>query len=218
MLGYYRRNWYYLAGAAVVATAALMVVGGHLFSPIQAILIYSFMALLVHQFEEYALPGGEPAVLNVVFYGEKRDYDRYPGNRQNAMIVNTLAYPFYLAPIVFPDLIWLGLAQMFFGFFQFVGHGIVMNVRGRSWYNPGLASVVLLHVPIGIWYIHFVLVRALAGWTDFMFGALAFVLATALLVVAPVQLLKDRKSPYPFSREELERFDMLDKLKRRGVL
>ena len=62
------------------------------YSPLQVILIYSFMALLAHQFEEYVLPGGAPVVLNVAFYGEKKDYDRFPGNKQNCMVVNTLAY------------------------------------------------------------------------------------------------------------------------------
>jgi hypothetical protein len=46
------------------------------------------MALLAHQFEEYALPGGEPLVLNAAFYGEKKDSDRYPGNQLNGMLVN----------------------------------------------------------------------------------------------------------------------------------
>lgn len=218
MIGFYRKNWYYIAGGAFVAMAFFMGFWGHLFSHIQVILIYSFMALLVHQFEEYACPGGEPLVLNRVFYGETKDYDRYPGNQFNGMIVNFLAYPFYLAPVVFPHLIWLGLAQMFFGFFQFVGHGIVMNVKGRSWYNPGLGSVIFLHIPIGIYYIYYVTAQNLVMPMDYVYGALVFMAATAVLVVLPVQLLKDRNSPYPFTQEELSRFNMLQKLKDRGLL
>jgi hypothetical protein len=39
--------------------------------------------------------------------------DRYPLNQNNALIVNVFAaYPFYLAPVFFPEAIWLGLAPV----------------------------------------------------------------------------------------------------------
>lgn len=37
----------------------------------------SFMATLVHQFEEYEFPGSEPAIMNIVLQGSKEP-DRYP--------------------------------------------------------------------------------------------------------------------------------------------
>ena len=33
----------------------------------------------------------------------------------------------------------------------------------KSIYNPGLAAVVLVHIPIGIYYIYFIQTRGLAG-------------------------------------------------------
>jgi hypothetical protein len=42
------------------------------------------------------------------------------------------AYPFYVLPIVFPNLIWLGLAQILFGMAgQLIVHGIVINRKMR---------------------------------------------------------------------------------------
>ena len=137
MISFYRDNWYRIGGVAFVALAFVMGFWGHACSPLQVILVYSFLALLAHQFEEYELPGGATVVLNVAFYGEKRDFDRYPGNKQNCMLVNSLAYLFYVVPIVFPQLVWLGLAMMFFGFFQVLGHGITMNVKGKTLVQPG---------------------------------------------------------------------------------
>ena len=64
---FYRRNWYYIGGILFVALSFLMGFWGSNISPIQLILIYSFMALLVHQFEEYAWPGGFPAVMNIAW-------------------------------------------------------------------------------------------------------------------------------------------------------
>lgn len=93
-----------------------------------------------------------------------------------------------------------------------------MNVRGKRWYNPGLASVVLLHVPIGIYYIHTITVQGLSTPSDYVYRLLAFAAATAMLVVLPVQLLKNRNSPCPFTHEDMTRFDMVEKLKQRGLL
>lgn len=135
------------------ALSFFMVFYGSLFGQIQRTLIANLMTLAIHQFEEYVLPGGAPLIINAAMYGEKKLYDRYPGNKQSCMLVNILAYPFFILPILFPDLIWLGLAQIYFGLFQVVGHGGVMNIKSKGWYNSGLATAVLLHLPIGIRYI-----------------------------------------------------------------
>lgn len=218
VINFYRNNWYNIAGIACLSLAFVMGFWSYLFSTIQIILIYSLMALLAHQFEEYVLPGGAPLVLNTAFYGEKKAYDRFPGNKQNCMIVNTLAYPFYILPIYIPEQIWLGLATMYFGFFQVVGHGIIMNIRGKTWYNPGLATAVFLHLPIGIYYIQYVNKNYSVTCSDYLLSAFAFVIALVVIVVLPVQLLKNPHSPYPFSPEELSKFSMLKKYIAKGVI
>ena len=218
MLNFYRNNWYYIAGVVCLALAFYMGFWGSAYSPLQVILIYSFMALLAHQFEEYVLPGGAPVVLNVAFYGEKKDYDRYPGNKQNCMAVNTLAYPFYIAPIVYPDLIWLGLATMLFGFMQVLGHGVRMNMKGKTLYNPGLATAIFLHLPIGIYYIRYVMDHGLVSGHDWLYAVIALAVAAVLIVLLPVMGMKDRNTPYAFSQQELARFSMVEKYRNRGVL
>ena len=45
---FYRRNWYYIGGILFVILAFVMGFWGGYISYIQLILIYSFMALLVH--------------------------------------------------------------------------------------------------------------------------------------------------------------------------
>jgi hypothetical protein len=54
--------------------------------------------------------------MNAAVYGEKRDYDRYLGNTSDCLVVNWVAYPFYIAAVAWPGAIWLPLATMFFGF------------------------------------------------------------------------------------------------------
>jgi hypothetical protein len=63
------------------------------------------------------------------------------------------AYPFCLLPVFFPDALWLGFAMVLFGVGQFVVHGVWMNRKLRSLYNPGFATVVFGFLPLGLWYL-----------------------------------------------------------------
>ena len=56
---FWRRNWYYIGGILFVFLAFGMGLwgSGHL-SRLQVILVFSWMGMLMHQFEEYAFPGG----------------------------------------------------------------------------------------------------------------------------------------------------------------
>jgi hypothetical protein len=219
MLTWYTRNWYYVGAVLFAALAFWMIFWGSGSVDRQsAILIASLMALFCHQFEEYRLPGGASIIINIATYGEKKHYDRYPGNTLSIVIVNTVAWFVYAAAILFPQAIWLGLATMFFGFFQVLGHGVQMNIRTRGWYNPGLVTAVLLHLPIGICYIVHITQHGLGSGWDYLWGALGLVAIFALTVIAPVQGLKDRSTRWVISEEEMNRFHMLDKLTARGVI
>ncbi|MDO4552204.1 MAG: HXXEE domain-containing protein [Bacillota bacterium] len=214
----YRENWFYFGGAYFVILAFAMGFWGSHFSHIQVILTYSFMALLIHQFEEYALPGGFPAVWNMAVNKEKERPERFPLNKNSSFIVNViLAYPFYLVPIFLPKVIWLGLAQVLFGMLQLIVHGLFINVKIKGLYNPGLGAVVFLHIPIGIYYIWYVSANGLAGPWDYVGGVICLLAAAICIVGLPVRLLADRESRYPFSKDEMERFRVLEKLRRRGL-
>ncbi|KAI4594268.1 hypothetical protein KJ359_008543 [Pestalotiopsis sp. 9143b] len=102
-LAFYRDNWYYFTAAAFVISTFTMGFFGDCFTRLQTILIYNLMALFVQQVEEYILPEGGPLVINVAFYGERKNYDRFPGNKLSMAWVNTLAYPFYISAVVFSD-------------------------------------------------------------------------------------------------------------------
>ena len=215
---FYRRNWYYIGGILFVILSFAMGFFGHLVIHIQLILIYSFMALLIHQFEEYGLPGGFPTLFNVIMNGETEAPDRFPQNSHLAMVVNVpLAYSFYIAGILFPQVIWLGLATMFFGLSQILFHGILMNRRLNSFYNPGLAACIFLHGPIGIYYIWYVASNGLAGTWDYVGGILAMILAAVVIVVLPIRFFSSREAKYPFSEAEMERFGMMEKAKQLDV-
>jgi len=205
---FWRRHWYYIGGVLFIALAFFMgFCGANIFSRIQVILIFSFMAMLIHQVEEYGIPGGFPSINNMVSFKEKKAPDRYPFNANQVWISNVfLTYTFYIAAIIFPHLIWLAISQMVLGFLQFFAHGIFINVRLKSIYNPGLGSTIFLQYPIGIYYIWYVTTNNLASTTDFIIGIPCALIAGVLLFGLPILLLRNRESKYPFAEEEMYGF------------
>ncbi len=216
MLNFIRRNWYYMGGLLFVALAVVLGIFWNDMSVLRRLMLMSFMALLVHQFEEYAFPGGFPAIMNIAWMPADGLPDRCPLNRNGALFVNVLfAYPFYILPILFPTLIWLGLAQVFFGMLQIGPHGVLINRKMHSLYNPGLFAVIFLHWPIGLYYIWYVVVNGLVQW--WMWPVALVILAAAAFygVNMPVtHWFKDPASPYPFSEKEMARFHVREKLAR----
>jgi hypothetical protein len=215
-VNFIRRNWYYIGGVLLIALAVVLGVFWNDMSILRRLMLMSFMALLVHQFEEYALPGGFPAIMNIAWQPSGGRPDRCPLNRNGALFVNVFfAYPFYILPIIFPTLIWLGLAQVLFGMAQFGVHGILINKKMHSLYNPGLFAVFFLHWPIGIYYIWYVVVNGLAQWWMWPVAVVILGAAAFFGVNMPVNhWFKDPDSPYPFSEKEMARFHVQDKLAR----
>lgn len=213
---FWRRNWYYIGGILFVALSFFMGFWGNMFSHIQVILIFSFMAMLVHQFEEYAFPGGFPSITNLLLLGEKQAFDRYPLNANQCWISNVfLTYPFYIIPVFFPDVIWLGLAQVLLGLIQIVAHGIVVNIRLKSLYNPGLGATLFLQLPLGIYYIWYIATNNLASAETYVFGFVGTFAAAVLLFLLPIRLMASRESKYPFADAELYGFakDKVEKIR-----
>ena len=197
-----RRHWYTL-GLPIAIIAVMWALVSDL-TRVQWILLLNFVVLLLHQFEEYAWPGGEPWIINEVMQPKGSRPDRYPLNQNNAFVINVpMAWSFYLVPVFFPAAIWVGLAPVVFGFSQFGAHGIANNLKLKTLYNPGLAAVVLGHIPLGIWYLR----EVQTSGRDWVFAILYFAL---FIVVGMLKIgygvLADENSAYPFAPEEMERF------------
>ena len=211
-----RRHWYNL-GLPLAVLGVLWAARGPL-SAVQMILLLNFVVLLLHQFEEYGWPGGEPWIINEVMTPQGGPPDRYPLNQNNAFFINVvLAYPFYLVPVFFPNAVWLGLAPVLFGFAQFGMHGIATPRKLKMIYNPGLAAVVLGHFPLGIWYLIEVYSRSVITAWSWVFAA-AYIAGVIVIGMRRIGYgrLADKNSAYPFAPDEMERFDRRGRLARLG--
>jgi hypothetical protein len=203
-----RRHWYTL-GLPIAIIAVMWGLVSDL-TRVQWILLLNFVVLLLHQFEEYAWPSGEPWIINEVMQPKGSRPDRYPLNQNNAFFINVpLAWSFYLVPVFFPQVVWAGLAPVMFGFSQLVVHGLANNRKLRTLYNPGLAAVVLGHIPLGIWYLR----EVQTSGRDWMFAVfyVALFMVVGMLKVG-YGLLADENSAYPFAPEEMERLGRRQRL------
>jgi uncharacterized protein with HXXEE motif len=164
---------------------------------------WNFVALLLHQFEEYRVPGYFPGQFNAgVLKSETPDH--YPLNTQSAMSINTaLAYPVYVLPVLFPKKVWLGLAPVLMGFGQVLVHGIVFPLRAKARYGPGFVTALCLHLPIGIAYIRQIKREQPVKRTDWMKGVIALIGFAVGGIAAPILLLRDKESPYRFTKQQM---------------
>lgn len=217
-MNFIRRHWYD-TGPALALLALLWLLAAQM-EGLRLIVMLNLIVLFLHQFEEYHWPGGFPWIFNEAVRGAKDGpADRYLLNQNSAAFINLSGWVFYLLPVLFPGVIWLGLAQALFGLVgQVVFHGIVANRKLKSWYNPGLAAVMLGHVPLGIWYIVEANNQGLLHWWDWIFAALSLAFFTGFIMnVVGFKLLASKTSPNPFTPEELSRNNREERLRRIGI-
>jgi len=209
-----RRNWYNIGGVVAIVAIACLFIFWNYMAVLQKLMLMSFIAILIHQFEEYGFPGGEPAITNMVMQPSDTP-DRYPLNQNSAMIVNVLiTYTVYLMPVFFSKVIWLGLAPILMGFMQFIMHGILTNKNMKTIYNPGLGAVIFLHIPIGIYYIYYIVSNGLISGLDWIIAFIyLIIIVRVLLGKLTYDWLADKNSKYAFAEEEMKRFHVKEKLK-----
>lgn len=215
---FYVRHWYSANLFFLVVLGLILLLNGSSFNMIQILVMLNLMALIIHQFEEYCFPGGEPAIMNIVLQNSDIP-NRYPLNQFSAMFTNVFtAIIMYGIAIFFPNIMWLSLAPMLFNFGQFIIHGIVTNKMMKTFYNPGLGAVVFLHLPISIYYFWYVNVNQLLSPTDWLFGILFTILCAGFGVgIMTYILFASRNSKWVFDDVEMARFHVQEKLKYKNI-
>jgi hypothetical protein len=203
----YRKNWPRLGAVLAMAIGGATTLGSKKLSTVQVLSAMNFVALLVHQYEEYQDPGYFPGQFNRgIFHSDQPR--NYPLTAHAAMCINTaVGYPYYLAPVLFPKVKWVGLSPVVFGFSQAFGHGVVFPRIARAKYSPGFLASILLHVPIGIAYIKALKTQGpIERGTWIKTAALSFAVAF-FGILLPELVTRDKNSPYHFSAQQMGSYD-----------
>ncbi len=202
---FWRRYWYLIGGIIFVFLTFFMGLWGCENLPkMQTILIFSWMAMLVHQVEEYAFPGGMPSITNMAAFREKEVPERYPFNANQCFICNVfLCYTFYILAIIFPDVIWLGASQVLCVLVQLGAHGFLINYSLRDFYNPGLASTIFLQIPVAVYYVWYVVTTMPEKINELWIGIPGAFISMIICFIGPVFIMKSKTNKYPFAEEEM---------------
>ena len=204
----YRSNWPRVGAVFGMALGgASTLAAGKRLSNLRALSMMNFIALLAHQYEEYEDPGYFPGQFNRGIF--KSDQPRnYPLNTNTAMCINTaVAYPFYIAPIIFPKVGWLGLPPVLFGISQSIGHGVIFPRIAKARYSPGFLASILLHVPIGFTYIRALRTHGPISRGTWVKSVVVTVVFAALGVAGPNFLGRDKQSPHAFTKKQMGAYD-----------
>jgi len=202
----YRRQWPRVGAVLGMAAGGATALAARKMTPPQVLSAANLIALLVHQYEEYRDPGYGGTQINrvmgrVLKGGSPRNY---PLNTHSAMCINTaIAYPIYMAPVLFPEKKWLGLGPVYFGMSQAGLHGILPKVVLGEWYGPGFLSSALLHVPIGVSYIRALRRAGPVTGSDYRKGLGYAAVIVVFGLAAPNVLMRKKDSPYAFTDAQM---------------
>jgi uncharacterized protein with HXXEE motif len=190
-----------LALAAVLAVALVVALAADpdRAGDVRFVLTVSLLTLLLHQTEEYVWPGGFPQMANRVMFRSDLP-DRFPLDQRTSWIINVgLGWTTYaVAAVVGERALWLGIATLVVSAGNVVAHTLLFNIRGRTLYNPGLATSWLLFVPTIVWFVVLVARDDLVDAVDVVVGVLLGMAINYLGVVRLIVVLGRRDTAYPF--------------------
>ncbi len=192
-----RLHWFDLGlGLALIVGLFLVLTP---LSPLVFLLWVSLLSLFLHQAEEYRYPGYFPGMMNSVM-SESKQPDRYPLNTNTALIVNVVVgWLFYFLAALFADkALWLGIATILVSAGNFGAHTFLFNIKGKTFYNPGMLTADLLFLPIVIYFFMFVLQNDLATPLDWLLGIVLGIILNVVGILKLIDWLKDEKTPYVF--------------------
>ncbi|HET9173862.1 MAG TPA: HXXEE domain-containing protein [Candidatus Saccharimonadales bacterium] len=196
----FRQRWYLISiGLASLGGLVLVVAHRHL-SPLRILLGASLLSLFVHQFEEYQWPGYFPRMINTVMFASKQP-DRYPLNATTAWIINVwLGWVLYALAFVFADTaMWLATASIMVSAGNVVAHTVLFNAKGKTHYNPGMVTAIVLFLPITVYYFVFSAQHNLLHPVSLGVGIVLGLLINYFGVFKMITLLSTKKSPLAFT-------------------
>lgn len=188
------RNWQKLGlGFAVVLAIGLLLFHQDIDS-FRIVLIISLITLFLHQFEEYQLPGHFKEMVNRVMFGSKKP-EHYPLNPRTAFIINVIiGWGSYTLAIIFgASAIWLATATVMISLGNVFAHSLMFNIRGKTLYNPGMASSLIIFLPFVIYFVYYCASNDLFTTANLIVGIILGLIMNYFGVIKLITLLADKR-------------------------
>ena len=188
------RHWFDIGGVFGVVLLVWLSIDGSSLDTITVLLWVSLLTLFAHQLEEWRWPGWFPGMLNVVLF-RSTDPWRFPLNIRSGLAVNVgVGWVGYtLAALLGERALWLAFGRILVSLGNCVLHLIVLPIRGRMLYNPGMATSLLMFLPVIIWF--FIEAWPLMSTADKVLGLILGLLLNVVGVIGLIRVMENPTAP-----------------------
>lgn len=198
------RYWYDIGGILGICVMLYIGVNFNIFTHYQFIVWLSLLSLFLHQLEEYRIIGTFPGMTNGIMFQSDLP-DRYPLNARSSVYVNVhmgwLTY--FLAAVFAEKAIWLGIATILVSIGNTFAHTIMFNVRGKTFFNAGMITSVLLFAPLAYFFFLTIHEEKLVSTLDYWIGIPLGLILNFIGILGLIFWLKDRNTTYIFPQRNL---------------
>jgi len=203
-MDYLRKHWFNLGGILSVVVLAFAGMDHHNLTHYRLLMWLSLVSLLLHQLEEYRIVGTFPGMINTVMFHSNMP-DRYPLNTNTALIINVFIgwVAYLLAALAGEKAIWLGMVTIFISAGNTVAHTIVFNIRGKTFYNAGMATCWLFFVPVTCTFFYIIHTQHLVTMTDYFIAVPLGIIVNVVGILKMIDWLKDPNTIYIFPQRSL---------------
>lgn len=203
-MSFLRKHWFDIGFIVAVVFAVLISFSKIDYNELLFLIWFNFIALLLHQFEEYRFPGYFPGMLNSVLF-KSRHPDRYPLNTNSALVINVyLGWTVYILAALFYDkFILLAFITMLTSFGNFIAHIFILNIKAKTFYNPGQLTAVILFLPISYLFIYFCIQYNILTVSDYIVGTSLGIIINVFGLIKLIDLMKNEDTKYIFEDRQL---------------
>ncbi|HMQ69617.1 MAG TPA: HXXEE domain-containing protein [Ignavibacteria bacterium] len=199
-----RKHWFDIGLIlAVIATLVLRFSNIDFFG-LQFLIWLNVISLFLHQFEEYRYPGYFPGMLNSVIFKSKMP-DRYPLNTNSAMFINVfLGWTVYILSALFYDkFILLAFVTMLISFGNFIMHTFIMNIKAKTFYNPGQFTATFLFLPVSCMFFVYIFEYNVLSTLELIIGIGLGLFINIFGLIKLIDIMKNENSEYVFEPRQL---------------
>lgn len=202
-MNFIRKHWYDIGGVFAISIVIYFLPAKQL-KPYDYIVWFSLFSLFLHQLEEYRIVGTFPGMVNKVMYNSDQP-DRFPLNTNTSVYVNVYMgwTSYFLAAIFGEKAVWLGIATILVSLGNIIAHTTVFNIKGKTFYNAGLATSWLLFAPCIYFFFRTIHIENIVTTTDYLIGIPLGIILNIVGILKLIDWFSDKNTSYIFEQRNL---------------